>query len=92
MAFSIINICSIIFSVLTLYMSFFSMIFGIIAAVTLSKAKHEQNDEYYKIKKRKALILNLVGLILGILGFIAFIGLVIFIIVTNFQGIGGSVL
>ena len=92
MAFSIINICSMLFSVFTLYMSFFSMIFGIIAIVTLNKAKNEPNDDYYKIRKRNALILNIVGLVLGLLGFIAFIGLVIFIIVTNFQGIGGSVL
>ena len=92
MAFSIINICSMLFSVFTLYMSFFSMIFGIIAIVTLNKAKNEPNDDYYKIRKRNALILNIVGLVLGLLGFIAFIGLVVFIIVTNFQGIGGSVL
>ena len=92
MAFSVINICSILFSVFTLYMSFFSMIFGIIAIVTLNKAKNEPNDDYYKIRKRNALILNIVGLVLGLLGFIAFIGLVVFIIVTNFQGIGSSVL
>ena len=92
MAFSIINICSMLFSVFTLYMSFFSMIFGIIAIVTLNKAKNEPNDDYYKIRKRNALILNIVGLVFGLLGFIAFIGLVVFIIVTNFQGIGSSVL
>ena len=92
MAFSIINICSMLFSVFTLYMSFFSMIFGIIAIVTLNKAKNEPNDDYYKIRKRNALILNIVGLVFGLLGFIAFIGLVVYFIVTNFQGIGNSVL
>ena len=83
MAFSIINICSILFSVITLYMSFFSMILGIIAVITLNKAKYEPNDEYYKTKKKNALILNIVGLALGIIGFIGFVGIVIYFVIMG---------
>ena len=88
MAFSIINICSILFSVITLYMSFFSMILGIIAVITLNKAKYEPNDEYYKTQKKNALILNIVGLALGIIGFISFVGIVIYFVIMGLQGLG----
>ena len=88
MAFSIINVCSILFSVITLYMSFFSMILGIIAVITLNKAKYEPNDEYYKTQKKNALILNIVGLALGIIGFIGFVGIVIYFVIMSLQGLG----
>lgn len=92
MAFSVINICSIIFSVFTLYASVFTLIFGIIAASILSKAKNEPNDEYYKIQRRNALILNVIGLIIAIIGFIAFMGLVAYFIVTNLSGLETTIL
>lgn len=91
-AFSIINICSIIFSVITLYASVFTTVFGIIALVTLNKAKNETSDEYYKIHKRNALILNIVGISLAALGFIAFIGLVFYFVVNGLSDFMTTVL
>ena len=81
-AWSIVNICSIIFAIPTLYASIFTMIFGIIALVTISKAKKEPNFEYYKIYSKNALILNIVATAIAVIGFIGFIGLVISVILS----------
>ena len=87
-AFSILNICSIIFTAFTLYATIFTAIFGIIAIVNLNKAKREPNEEHYKIYKKNALILNIVGLVIGCIGFLCFIGLVAFAIANSLEGLG----
>lgn len=71
-AWSILNICMVLFASFTLTTSICSMVMGIIGLKTTAKAKAENNEEYYAIYKKNVFILNLTASLITLAGIIAY--------------------